>query len=357
VLTLASPLLMEAPLIGMERRVLLRHYLEQGLKKSEIARLLDMSRDTIYRMIRTGDLDRDPLEVRYGPRAPVPSKLDAFKPIIEARLQEFPELSSVRLFEEIRAAGFTGSLTRLRVFVRTIRPQPAAAPVVRFETEPARQAQVDFAHFRFPWGIRYALLVVLGYSRLLWLRFFAKQDMRTVYQGLEQAFTFFGGVPAELLFDQMRSVIVRDLRPEGGRLIENAEFLRFCAHWDFRPRACRPYRAQTKGKVERPIRYVRSSFVYGRTFTSDSDLNAQAEHWLATTANVRQHATTGEQPLLRFERDEKALLRPLALRPYQSLVLPIEQARSKRAGLLTTPLVDVERRSLASYDAIAGGAR
>lgn len=346
---------MEAPLIEMERRVLLRHYLEQGLRKSEIARQLGISRDTIYRMIREGELDRDPLEVSYGPRPPGPTKLDPFKDMLQVRLQEFPELSSVRLYDEIRAAGFTGSLTRLRAYVRTIRPKPPALPPVRYETEPARQAQVDFAHFRMPWGVRYALLVVLGYSRLLWFRFFARQDMRTLLLGLEQAFAFFGGVPWELLFDQMRSVIVRDLRLQGGRLIENAEFLRFCSHWSFRARACRPYRAQTKGKVERPIRYVRSSFVYGRTFAGDADLNAQSEQWLALTANVRTHGTTGETPLLRFERDEKALLQPLAQRPYQSLVLPIEQARSRRT-LQRAPLVEVERRSLASYDAIAGGA-
>jgi len=342
-------------LIEMERRVFLRHYLEQGLPKAEIARRLGISRETIYCMIRNGDLDRDPLEVRYGPRPSVPTKLDPFKTILGARLADFPDLTAVRLFQEIRAAGYTGGMTQLRDYLRSIRPQPAEKEVVRFETPPAHQAQVDFAHFRFPWGVRYALLVVLGYSRLLWLRFFARQDMRTLQLGLEQAFAFFGGVPRELLFDQMRSVILRDLRPDGGRLVENAEFLRFCSHWGFRPRACRPYRAQTKGKVERPVRYVRGSFVYGRTFIGDPDLDLQREHWLETVANVRIHATTGEKPIERFERDEKALLQPLAMRPYSSLVLPIEAAASKRTAR-SVPTVPVERRPLASYAAIAGGA-
>jgi transposase len=302
------------------------------------------------------DLDRDPLEVRYGPRPPVATKLDPFKPILHARLEEFPDLTAVRLLQEIRAAGYGGGITQLREYVRRIRPRPPEEEVLRFETPPAHQAQVDFAHFRFPWGVRYALLVVLAYSRLLWLRFFPRQDMRTLMLGLEQAFAFFGGVPRELLFDQMRSVVVRDLRAEGGQLIHNAEFLRFCAHWSFRARACRPYRAQTKGKVERPIRYVRSGFVYGRTFIGDTDLNDQAEQWLGAVANVRIHATTSESPLLRFERDEQPLLQSLAQQPYQSLVLPIERARSRHVGRGRVPAIEVERRPLTSYAAIAGGA-
>lgn len=338
----------------MERRVLLQHYLEQGLRKTEIARQLGISRDTIHRMIRNGDLQRDPREVRYGPRPPVATKLDPFKPIVQTRLAEFPELTATRLWHEIRAAGYTGGITQLREYVRGIRPKPVPEPVVRFETAPAHQGQVDFAHFRFPWGVRYALLVILSYSRLLWLRFYPRQDLATLLEGLEAAFAFFGGVPYELLFDQMRSVIVRDLRPEGGRLVENAEFLRFCAHWSVRARACRPYRAQTKGKVERPIRYVRESFVYGRAFAGDADLNAQGEHWLETVANVREHRTTGERPLERFLRDEKSCLTPLASRGYRPVVLRLERGRV-RGRIAVAPAVEVERRPLATYAAAVGG--
>lgn len=342
-------------MIETERRVLLHHYLEQGLPKAEIARQLGISRDTIHRMIRNGDLERDPLEVRYGPRPSVATKLDPFKPIVQARLAEFPELTGTRLLQEIRAAGYGGGITQLRDYVKTIRPKPVPEPVIRFETEPAHQGQVDFAHFRFSWGVRYALLVILSYSRLLWMRFYPRQDLRTLLDGLEAAFTFFGGVPRELLFDQMRSVIVRDLRPESGRLIENAEFLRFCAHWSFRARACRPYRAKTKGKVERPIRYIRESFAYGRSFAGDADLNAQSEQWLDTVANVREHRTTGERPIERFIRDERAHLTPLAERCYRPLVLPLESTRARKRMVPVTPTVEVERRPLAVYAAAVGG--
>jgi len=235
-----------------------------------------------------------------------------------------------------------------------VRPTPAPEPVIRFETPAGRQAQVDFARFRFPWGVRYALLVVLGYSRLLWCRFYPRQDMATLVDGLEEAFLYFGGVPQELLFDQMKAVITRDLRLEGGELVRNGEFLRFAYHWGFTARACRPYRAQTKGKVERPVRYLRGNFVYGRTFLHDADLDHQRQLWLERVANVRLHATTRERPRIRFDREERFLLQPLAPRRYTSLLLdrPSPSTPTRRSP---RPVVTVEKRSLAAYARLAGG--
>lgn len=342
-------------MIKWEIRVLLRHLLDQGLSKAAIARQVGVNRRTINRWLLEGQLDRE-VETGQVPR-PVrrtrPTKLAPFKAIIQARLERYPDLTAVRLFEELRAAGYTGGISQLRDYVAQVRPRPAPEPLVRFETEPGHQAQVDFAEFNFPWGKRHALLLVLGYSRLLWLKFYPKQDMRTLFAGLEEAFAFFGGVPREILFDQMASVITRDLRREGGRLVENAEFLRFAAHWGFRVRACRPYRAKTKGKVERPIRYVRGSFVYARDFVSDEDLNAQAQVWLSDVANVRTHRTTLERPIERFARDEKMKMLALAGRPYRSLVLPSKPTRTP----VLVPRVQVERRPLKTYAAIAAGAR
>lgn len=338
---------------GWEPRVLLRHYLEQGLSKSAIAERIGISRRTIYDWLATGQLDRDldpTTVIRYPPRR---TKLDPYHALIRERLETYPELTAVRLFEEARAAGYPGSLTQLKVYVRRVRPRPEPEPVIRFETPPGLQAQVDFAEVHLPWGKRFALMVVLGYSRLLWLQFYPRQTMRTLMRGLEAAFQYFGGAPAQLLFDQLKAVIIDDHRPAGGRVFENPEFLRFAAHWGCRIRACRPYRAQTKGKVERPIRYVRQSFLYGRSFAGDADLNAQALHWLATVANVRIHATTKEQPLVRFERDERATLRPLAPRPYQSLVLPPDQP-VPRAERAVVPRVAVERRPLRVYGELLG---
>lgn len=340
---------------GWDTLVLLKHLLDQGLKKTAIAERLGVSRRLIYHLIETGQLDRDlSAPPARRTRTPAPAKLEPYKPIIASRLDTYPELSAVRLFDECRAAGYEGGLTQLKVFVRAVRPRPEPEPIVRFETPPGQQAQVDFAECRFPWGKRYALLVVLGYSRLLWLRFYRRQTMATVISGLEEAFTYFGGVPAELLFDQMKAVIIEDQRAGGGKLLENPEFLRFAAHWSFRIRACRPYRAKTKGKVERPVAYVRDNFVYGREFVGDGDLDAQRLRWLDATANVRVHGTTKEQPRIRFERDERPVLQALAAHPYRSLVLaPERDGRATRyrpvAGVAD---VAVERRTLSTYAAI-----
>jgi transposase len=329
--------------------------LDQGLKKTAIAERLGISRRLIYYWIETGQLDRDLSNPPSRTRVSQPTQLERYKPIITTRLETYPELSAVRLFDECRAAGYPGSLTQLKVFVRQVRPRPEPEPLVRFETAPGHQAQVDFARFQFPWGVRYALLVVLGYSRLLWLRFFPRQTLRTVIAGLEEAFTYFGGVPHELLFDQMKAVIVDDRRADGGKLLENPEFLRFAHHWDFRIRGCRPYRAQTKGKVERPVRYVRGNFIYGREFVGDADLDDQRRWWLDAVANARVHATTKEVPRVRFEAEERALLKALATRPYQPLVLPDARERRLTTGTSAramAPAVAVERRGLAAYQSL-----
>jgi transposase len=177
-------------MIGREKRVLLRHYLEQGMNKAEAARALGISRRTVYYWIETGQLDRgaDDAPVAYGPRRAPPSKLDPYKPMIEARLETFPKLTAVRLFKEIAAAGYPGGYSQVKRYVRDARPRPAEEPVVRFETEPGRQGQVDFATFQLPWGRRHALLVALGYSRVIWGQFYTRQTMVTLMRGLEAAF-------------------------------------------------------------------------------------------------------------------------------------------------------------------------
>ena len=257
----------------ISKRVLFRALLKGGMSKAAIGRDLGISRRTATRWAAADGAGRGSEALTYGPRAALPSVLDPYKEIVRLRLSEYPDLSSERLFRELRGSGYQGGYDVVKRYVRQVRPQPGKEPVVRFETVPGRQGQVDFAEFRLPWGKRYALLVVLGYSP--WFQFYGRQTMEVLMRGLEAAFAYFGGVPWELLFDQLKAV--EDRRASAGELLRNAEFSRFSRHCDFVIRACRPYRAQTKGKVERPVRYIRDGFFYGREFVSDEDLTALLE--------------------------------------------------------------------------------
>ncbi len=151
----------------------------------------------------------------------------------------------------------------------------------------------------------------------------------------------------------MRAVITGDGRHEGGRLIENREFLRFSNHWRFRIRACRPYRAKTKGKVERPISYIRSNFFYGREFVSDDDLNARANLWLDRVANVRVHGTLKARPADRHKAEE-SFLTPLAPTDYRSLTA-YTAAHVDTGRPTSSRVVDVAKRPLSEYARVAGG--
>ena len=148
------------------------------MAKAEIARHLKISRRTGYNWIEAGELDRgaDSGAVRYGPRPRRPSKLDPYKGIIHARLTEYPKLSAVRLFNEVQAAGYRAGYGQVKRYLRKVRPREPVEPVHGFETPPGHQGQVDFADFRLPWGRRHALIVVLGYSRLMWMRFYEAPD-------------------------------------------------------------------------------------------------------------------------------------------------------------------------------------
>jgi transposase len=241
----------------------------------------------------------------YGPRPRKPSLLDPYKDYLRGRLELYPELSAVRLLAEITESGYTGKYTLVKDCVRLLRRKVPAALERRFEVSPGEQAQVDFATFKTPFGTVHALLVVLSWSRHLWVRFYCHQDQLTVLGGLHRAFVGFGGVPRTVLFDRMRAAVAGS--GENGQAIFSAEMLRFAGHYRFRPRACRPYRAKTKGRVERAVSYLRRNFFYGRLFTELEDLNSRLERWLEETANTRVHGTTGEVPSERLKQETSHL--------------------------------------------------
>jgi Integrase core domain len=169
--------------------------------------------------------------------------------------------------------------------------------------------------------------LVLGYSRLLWARFVLHQDLQTVLRCHLAAFAALGGVPRQILYDRMKTAVLNE--NAAGHIVYNRALVDFARHHGYHPKACRPYRAKTKGKVERPYRYLREDFFLARSFQNLDDLNAQLRHWLDTVANPRVHATTGRIVDEAFA-EEQPHLQPLPLVPFRS-VLRLE--RRLAAGL------------------------
>jgi transposase len=281
---------------------------KQGHSIRRIARDTGHSRNTVRRTVREGA----PRQFQTPARR---SKLDRFKDYLRERFQEHG-LSGVRLTQEIRKMGYEGSEGIVCRFLATLRVRRPSQLTIRFETPPGEQAQADWAEagrYHLPDGrsIRvFFFVMVLGFSRALYIEFTRSMRLESLVRCHQNAFAYFGGWPAKILYDNMRQVIVRP------GLI-NPRFRDFADHHGFEAKAHRPYRARTKGKVERMVSYVKDNFLAGRSFHSLEDLNTQARTWLDTVANVRIHATTGARPLGLLEK-EAPYLTPLGVvAPYQ----------------------------------------
>src|SRR5216683_2122054 len=241
----------------------------EGLSVSAIARQLELDRKTVRKYIERG------LEPpAYGPRKPRSRQLEPFEPYLRQRVAAYPGLTGSRLLREIREGGYRGGYTAVTDFLRDVRPAPSLPFEVRFETPPGHQGQVDFAHFQ---------VVVTG-------------------------------------------------EDDQGHIVYNRALVDFARHHGFHPRACRPYRAKTKGKVERPFRYIREDFFLARSFRNLDDLNRQLAHWLSTAANPRLHATT-QRVVNEAFAEEKPLLNPLPLVPFNA-VLKLER-RVSHEGMVS----------------------
>ena len=304
----------------------------QGLSISAIARRVGIDRKTVRKYIERG------LEPpSYGPRQPRPRRREPFEAYLRQRVAAYPGLTASRLLREIREYGYTGGYTAVTDFLREVRPSPTPPFEVRFETLAGEQAQVDFAHFEViftdePGAMRVVWLfsMVLGYSRLIWARFVAHQDLQTVLRCHMAAFAALGGVPRQILYDRMKTAVIGE--DDQAHIVYNRALIEFAGHYGFHPQACRPYRAKTKGKVERPFRYIREDFFLARGFRNLDDLNAQLAHWLGTVANPRVHATT-QRVVNEAFAEEKLVLQPLPLVPFRA-VLKLER-RVSHEGMVS----------------------
>jgi len=275
----------------------------EGLSIQKISDALCLTRKTVAKYINNPNPHR-----KSAKRA---SKLDPYKEEISRLLQTDPKASAVVIKQRLEPLGFTGGITILKDYLRTVRPAPAKRiSYIRFESAPGEQMQIDWGHFgSLSYGATsrklYALAVIECYSRMLYVEFTHSQKQESLHQCLLNAFRFFGGSPKELVFDNMPTAVIE----RQGRLIRfNDAFLEFLAIFKIFPKACNIRAAHEKGKVERIIGYVRKNFWPLRIFTTLTDVQGQVRHWLATVANVRVHQTTGEPPRKRFAKE---MLRPL----------------------------------------------
>ncbi|NPV27784.1 MAG: IS21 family transposase [Firmicutes bacterium] len=284
---------------------------ENGLSINEIARRTGRDRKTIRKVLES---DKPQKSVK---RRNTQSCLDPYKDYIIQRMAQ-GVLNAEKILKEIKAQGYPGQITILRLFMQPFRPLAEKRYTERYETGSGEQAQCDWGSFGYIYdqGRRqklYGFVMVLSYSRLMYLEFTTQMDTETLMRCHINAFNYFNGVTDKILYDNQKTVVLG--RDSEGHLIWNERFLNFARHYGFIPKLCRPYRPRTKGKVERLIRYVKENFFCGLQFSDLVDLNQQALNWLNTTANTKIHQTTQAIP---FERWEEEKLKPISIHPFDT---------------------------------------
>ena len=332
----------------MEIAVLKRH----GTSIRAIARATGLSRNTVRRYLRGGD---EAATRKSGPDRP--QKLDLYKSFIIERMEAAaPDvIPATVLCREIKALGYDGGYTTVKTFVRALRPAPIPDPVVRFETEPGQQMQADWATINHGGEKLKVFVGTLGWSRTAFVEFCDNEKVETLIACHEHAFQAFPGVPGEVLYDNMKTVVLDRNAYGRGFHRFHPGFLDYAKHAGFMPRLCRPYRAKTKGKVERFIGYLKRSFWIPFAATckqagvipDKQAANAAVKIWLRDVANARVHATTGEVPLERLIVERGKL---------QGLPEPYK-GKSARVLLTVSPPRQIKgyQHPLSTYDALLSG--
>jgi transposase len=309
-------------MLTTEEWLLIRDLYSQGFSISEIAKQTGFDRKTVRKYLRLKTLPEP--QKRSGRK----SKLDPFKPYILEKLEEGP-YTAARLYREIKDMGFDGGKTIVKDFVQKVRPEKGIPAVLRYETKPGVQAQVDWAEMgtvEVDGKVKklFCFNMILGYSRMRYVEFTLSIDTPTLIQCHLSAFEYFGGFTQEILYDNMKQVVIkRALKSSDSEW--NSLFEDFFKCFGFIPRLCRPYRPQTKGKIENTVGYVKRDFFLGRQFTSLEDLNGQVNRWLERV-NSTVHGTTYQIPLERFKEEN---LSPLEQVPPYKIVLKETRKVSK----------------------------
>lgn len=299
-------------MLAPEDVLMIKTQAKRGVYQKDIAAELGVHPKTVSRALK-----RDALEPK--PRAPRSSKLDPFTPTIDRLLAE-NVWNTVVILREIQALGYTGGRSILRAYITPKRVQQPSRATVRFETPPGRQLQTDWGTIDTvvaaqPMTVDF-IVNQLGYSRRFHAWATTRHDAEHTYEGLIRSFEYFGGVPQEVVVDNQKAAVLH--HPASGKVQFHPRFVDLASHYGFRPRACKPYRPQTKGKDERMVRYLKEHFfVRYRAFESLEHLNQQLEDWLRDEADPRVHGTLHEVVADRFAR-EQPHLQPLPTTRYDT---------------------------------------
>jgi transposase len=291
---------------------ILRYYHVERWRIGTIAKQLRLHPDTVARVLAQAGLPRIGAPAR-------PSRIDPYLPFILETLEKFPRLTASRLHAMVRDRGYSGGPDHFRHVIARHRPRPKAEAYLRLRTLPGEQAQVDWAHFgRYTLGRAarplMAFVMVLSYSRALYLRFFLNASLENFLRGHLGAFATWKGSARVLLYDNLKSVV---LERHGNAIRFHPTLLEFAAHYRFEPRPVAVARGNEKGRVERAIRFARDAFFAGRSFVDLADLNAQADAWCKGMAADRRCPGDPTKSVREaFSEEAPRLLAPPA-NPYQ----------------------------------------
>ncbi|HXY37106.1 MAG TPA: IS21 family transposase [Planctomycetaceae bacterium] len=290
----------------------LRLGLVDGVGVRAIARKLGMSRKTVRRILGHHRAPTQPPEKRG-------SMLDTYEPAIRKILGDAPDILAPAVLERLRPLGYSGGVTILRARLRTLRPQPKPQAFLTLSFEPGEAMQIDWADFGFalpgiPRRVS-AFAAVLCFSRELYLEFTLSQAMGSFLRCMERCLAFYGGTTAIDIFDNMKTVV---LSHSAAATVFNPRFSEYARSRGFAVRACNVRKAHEKGRIERPIGFIRRRFWLGRRFHDLLDLNTQAFTWRDDFANGRVHEDTGKVPHLVFVHQEKPRLKPLPITPFNT---------------------------------------
>lgn len=291
----------------------------KGWSHRKIARDLGVSRNTVKAIVERVEAARERGHSALPPVVRRKSQLDEFGPFIASTVEKYPNITAVRLQEELQGKGFTGGYTIVKDLLRRIRPKAKREPVQRFETGPGEQGQQDWSPYTIDFTEAGRQQVqcfsfILAFSRRQFVRFGPRYDFYALIRGHVAAAERFEGLTGEILYDNQGTVV---LRREAGIPIYQPRFLVFATHYGFRPNALPPRKPKWKGKIEQPFKYVESNLLNARDFRDLAHLNEVAEWWMAYRSDVHKHETTGERPIDRFEQERDAL-RPLPARPFDT---------------------------------------